>query len=126
EDRHGTDRNEHAADIGTGSRRSTWQGTIDPRLDPGALSHQPGEYAQLIDGAPPLSDKAWHRQCSLDVCALDDAVVGLELGGNVIEKCRARLTGNGAIGVEGLCCDASHVFDECARGFLECGQSARG
>ena len=119
EDRNRADRDQQAADVRLWHRRPLRNRAIDSRVDPGALSHQRREHAQLTGGTAALAREPLPRQAGFDVRRVDQFVAGVDLRRDAIEERRTRVWRQSAVRIECVGGRLERSIDERARRFLE-------
>ena len=95
----GSQRPEHAADVGFGNWLSIWIGMIDPCVNPGALFDQIRKHPQLAKCASGLATDTTLGQSRLQGCAQGQFVRDrLNVVCHLAQKCRPILAAQRAVG----------------------------
>ena len=98
EDHDGAERDEHAAQIGTGKRLAVGQRGIDAGIHPGAFADDFGEEPELADGAPAFAGEAVEREAGFEMGALEQVVAdGEDFLGDALEKSGAGFGAEAAV-----------------------------
>ena len=102
EDDDGAEGDEHAAEIGAREWLAVGERGIDPRVDPGPLTNDRGEEAELAARAAAFADQACLGQSGLGVGALNKWLTqGFDFKGDGFEELRALRAGALPVGGKG-------------------------